>query len=79
MMLQPEDIPYRYRWTRNSFITIDEVIVDLRRRMQLQIKPSYQVVVFDAATIYTQLSGAELSDWIEMMCNARESKLIELF
>lgn len=79
MMLQPKNIPYRYRWTRASFVTVEEIISDLRRRPHLQIKPEYQVLLFDATAIYRQLSGPELSQWMELMCDASQSKLIELF
>lgn len=79
MMLQPDNIPYRYRWKRASFVTVEEIVSDLRRRPQLQVKPEYQVLLFDATAIYSQLSGPELSQWMELMCDTAQSKLIELF
>lgn len=79
LMLQPENLPARYRWSRNTFLTVEEIQRDLKLRMQLQIKPDYQILVFDATTVYRSLRHAELSQWIELMCNARQSQLIELY
>lgn len=77
MLLQPEDLPERYRWKRHQFLTIDEIKNDLKLQPKMMIKPQVKLILFDVHSIRKLIEDRHLGRWVDLMIE-RDGSILTL-
>ena len=77
MLLQPDDLPERYRWKRHQFLTIDEIRNDLKIQPKMLMKPQVRLILFDVHSIRKHIEDRHLGRWIDLLIE-REGSILTL-